>query len=190
MNHGLQRAARVTVFPDAEWRVISGETPHPRATFTRFVLPLALIPAASWALDLLLFGGYASGGNVSLGASQIFRGGLMAYAGMVLSICLCAASIVIVAPLFTGLRNWSRALQVAAYSSAPVLLGGILLILPNLAFALIVPYFHGLYLQYAGLQHVLAVKERDAAQYVALSTLLLMVLSTIVGALGMWAGLL
>lgn len=187
----LLRAVRLTVSPGDEWRTICEEEPRPRAIVAFFVLPLALIPAASWIAGLLLFGQDPDGGRggTSMDIGQILRGGLAAYFGMVLSVCLCAASIVIVAPLFTGVRSWPRALQVAAYSAAPVLLGGLMLILPNLVFALIVPFFHGLYLQYAGLQHVLGVKERDAAEYVALSTMLLMALSTAVGALAMRAGI-
>jgi hypothetical protein len=45
-------------------------------------------------------------------------------------------------------------------------------------------------LQYAGVQHVLQVKEGAAAEYVALSTILLSFLSTAIGGLGGWLGVL
>ena len=191
MNRTLLRAARIIISPNAEWRVVADERPHPRTIIALFVLPLALIPAAGWILGLLLFGNSADGGRDStpVAIGQIVHSGLITYFAVVLSVVLCAASIVIVAPLFSGLRSWPRALQIAAYSAAPVLIGGLLLILPNLVFALIVPFFHGLYLQYAGLQHVLAVKERDAAEYVALSSTLLMVFSTALGAAGIGLGI-
>ena len=189
MQRIVLRALRLIVSPDDEWRSIREEEPSP-AVIARFVLPLAIIPAASWGLGLMLFGiGMANGrGGAVLGIGQIVYSGLIAYIGVVLSICLCAVAIAALAPLFACPRDWPRALQVAAYSAAPVLIGGLVLVLPDLASLLILAFFHSLYLQYAGLQHVLAVKERDSAEYVALSTVLLMVLSTIMGALGGWLG--
>lgn len=186
------RAVRLTVAPNEEWRTIRDEKPRARAILALFVLPLALIPAASWSLGLLLFGddGRSARNGVAFGIAQVVHGGLIAFFGVVLSICLCALSILVLAPLFSCLRDWRRALQVAAYSAAPVLIGGLVLILPDLVYTLILAFFHSLYLQYAGLQHVLAVKERDAAEYVALSTVLLMVFSTVMGALGGWLGVL
>lgn len=191
MTRALLRAVRLTVSPNDEWRTIGDEAPRARAIVALFVLPLALIPAVSWSLGLLLFGNDAGGGrHGALGIAQIVHGGLIAFFGVVLSICLCAVSIVVLAPLFACVRDWPRALEVAAYSAAPVLIGGLVLVLPNLLSVMILAFFHSLYLQYGGLQHVLGVKERDAAEYVALSTVLLMVLSTTVGALGSWLGVL
>lgn len=188
MYRALRSAVRVTFSPDAEWRTIKGEEPRARTIFAFFVLPLALIPAVSWSLGLLLFGNDAGSGALDFG--QIARGGLIAYLSMALSICLYAASIVALAPLFGCPRDWSRALQVAAHSAAPVLIGGLVLVLPNVAFVLLLPFLHSLYLQYAGLQQVLAVKESAAAEYVALSNMLLMVLATALGPLGTWLGIL
>ena len=190
MLRALLRAVRLTVAPGEEWPKIRDEGPRVLPIIALFVLPLTLIPAASWSLGLLLFGNDAGGSHSDLDLVRIMRGGLIAYFGVVLSIGLCAVSIVILAPLFAGRRNWPRALQVAAYSAAPVLLSGLVLIVPNLAYVLILPFFHSLYLQYAGLQHVLGVRERDAAEYVALSCMLLMVFSTALGAFAGWLGIL
>lgn len=192
MYRALLRAVRLIVSPEDEWRAIRDEQPRVRELTTHFVLPLALIPAASWGLGMLLFGNGPDGARAGTvqGIEQIVRGALTAYAGVVLSIGLCAVAITALAPLFGCLRDWRRALHVAAYSSAPVLLGGLVLVWQDLVFVLILAFFYGLYSQYAGLQHVLAVKERDAAEYVALSTVLLIVLSTAAGALGAWLGVL
>ena len=186
MLRALLRAVRLTVAPGKEWPKIRDEGPRVLPIIALFVLPLALIPAASWSLDLLLFGNDAGGSHTDLDLIQIVWRGLITYFGVLLSIGLCAASITLLAPLFAGRRNWPRALQVAAYSAAPVLLSGLVLIVPNLAYVLILPFFHSLYLQYAGLQHVLGVRERDAAEYVALSSMLLMVFSTALGAFAGW----
>lgn len=190
MTQTLRRALRLTASPGEEWQLIKAEEPLAAAIVFRFLLPLALIPAVSLSLGLLLSGIDAGGRHATLDLVQIVRGGLIVYVGVVLSVCLSAASIMILAPLFAAPRDWPRALRVAAYSASPVLLCGLLLLVLNLSYVLILPFFHGLYLQYAGLQHVLAVKERDAAEYVALSSMLLMALSTALGAFAGWLGIL
>lgn len=155
-------------------------------------MPLACVPAASWSLGLLLFGGSAGtsrAGSV-LGIEQILRGGLVVYVCAILSLLSLSASVFALAPLFDCRRDWRRALQVAAYSGAPVLLGGVILIMPDLAFALLLPCLHGAYLLYGGLQIVLGVKEDQAAEYVALGVVLLTIATTAMGALGAALGIL
>ena len=157
-----------------------------------YVLLLSLIPAAGWSTGLWLFGNET---NVGRGAQissvgQIAYRGLVAAAGFVLWVVLCAATLVALARLFGAARDWARALQVAAYSATPVALAGLLLIQPNLLSVLIIAFFYSLYLQYLGVQQLLKVKERDAAEFIALNTMAVMVLSTLLGALGGWLGLL
>ncbi len=191
MNRILLRAARLIVAPDREWQVINDEGPRPLA-LARYVLPLSLIPAAGWALGLWLFGNVTGvGRNAGIsGVGEILYGGLLASAGVVLWILLSAGSMLAVARLFGGARDWLRALQVAAYSATPALIAGLLLIQPDLMSILIIAFFYSLYLQYLGVRHLLQVKERDAAEYVALSTILLLVSSTGIGSLGGWLGVL
>jgi len=191
MNSILRRAARIVAAPDQEWRSVQAEPARPLAVML-YVLLLSLIPAAGWSAGLWLFGNETDvgrGAQIS-GAGQIAYRGLVASAGFVLWVVLCAAAMVALARLFGGARDWARALQVAAYSATPVALAGLLLIQPNLLSVLIIAFFYSLYLQYLGAQHLLNVKERDAAEFVALNTMAVMLLSTLVGALGGWLGLL
>jgi hypothetical protein len=191
MNSILRRAARIVAAPDQEWRSVQAEPARPLAVML-YVLLLSLIPAAGWSTGLWLFGNETNvgrGAQIS-GVGQIVYHGLLAAAGFVLWVVLCAATLVALARLFGAAHDWARALQVAAYSATPVALAGLLLIQPNLLSVLIIAFFYSLYLQYAGVQHVLQVKEGAAAEYVALSTILLSVLSTAIGALGGWLGVL
>jgi len=191
MNWIWRRAARIIAAPDAEWRSVQAEPARPPAVML-YVLVMSLIPAAGWSAGLWLFGNETDvGRGVPIsGVGQIAYHGLLASVGFVLWVVLCAAAMVALARLFGGARDWARALQVAAYSGTPVALAGLLLIQPNLLSVLIIAFFYSLYLQYAGVQHVLQVKEGAAAEYVALSTILLSVLSTAIGGLGGWLGVL
>ena len=191
MNWIWRRAARIVAAPDQEWRSVQAEPARPLAVML-YILLLSLIPAAGWSTGLWLFGNETSvgrGAQIS-GVGQIAYRGLLAAAGFVLWVVLCAATLVALARLFGAARDWARALQVAAYSATPVALAGLLLIQPNLLSVLIIAFFYSLYLQYMGVQQLLNVKERDAAEFVALNTMALMLLSTVLGAFGGWLGLL
>ncbi len=69
------------------------------------------------------------------------------------------------------------------------MLSGVLLVLPMLSFATLLAVCHSFYLQYVGVNRVLGVKEGEAAEYVALVAVLLVVSSTLLGALASWVGI-
>ena len=182
----VQRALRLILSPDKEWRAVASEPPESRSILASFVLPLACIPAAAWCFNLSVFGGEGGhdGERAAIGLSQVLSGGLTVWISSVLSILVLATSVYVLAPLFVHGRDWPGALKVAAFSAAPVLLGGAILAVPDVAYTILLPVFHSFYLQYSGLQHVLGVKEDSAAEYVALSIVLCAIASTALGALG------
>ncbi len=153
-----------------------------------FVLPLACIPAACWSLGLALSGGGVARDRAVVGLAQIIHSGTVVFFGTLLSVFLLFATLLLLAPLFACRREWRRVLQVAAYSCAPVFLAGVVLVLPDLAYAVTLAVMHSLYLQYGGVRHVLGVKDDEAAEYVALAVMLLIAASTLAGAAGSWLG--
>lgn len=181
----VRLAVRLTVYPNAELKRIGQESPGQGRILKSFLLPLALIPALSWCLGLQL-----SGEAMQMDWIQIVHRGAVVYFGTLMTIYLLAASIYVLGPLFSVGRVWGRAFQVAAYSSAPLMLAGLVLVLPVLAFAMLVAACHSFYLQYVGVSSILGAKEEDAAEYVALVVVMLSVLSTLLGAFGSWLGVL
>ena len=178
--------------PDEEWRAIGEEVPDQWSIVGSFVLPLASIPAAGWSAKLALFGsdGGQDGDGGAMELAQVLQGGLTVWIFSVLSVFVLASSIYILAPLFVRTRDWPRALQVAAYSSAPIWLGGFILAIPEVAYAELLAVFQAFYVLYVGLKRILGVKEDNAAEYVALSIVLLTVATTLLGALGGALGML
>jgi hypothetical protein len=179
MTSIIRRACRIIVAPAAEWPVVAAENPNTSTLLCRFVLPLAIIPAAGWSLGVWLFN-HAGGGADGL---TIARAGLTVVIGVLLWVCLSAALMMLSARWFNGARSWLRALQVAAYSLTPVLLSGLLLALADLMAVWIIALFHSFYLQFVGVQPMLGIKPTDAAEFVAVNTMALMVMSSIIGAL-------
>ncbi len=188
----LRRAFRLSVSPGEEWRAVGGEAPDARAVLTRFVAPLSCLPVLWWTLNRLLIpGSGADGGDgPAPDVAAAIGAGLTLYASILLSVCLLAASIWLLAPLFDRPRDWPRAFAVAAYSSSPLLLGSVLLVLPDLAYLLLLAAFQSAYLLYGGLHIVFGAREDRAAEYVALSTMLLILASTLLGGLGSALGVL
>ena len=186
MRRAVQRAVRLILSPDEEWRAIAREPQEPWLLLGSFVLPLACIPAGAWSLSLSLLGREdgRSGERVTVGLAQIVLGGLSVWAYSVLSVLMLASSTYILAPLFVDMRDWARALKVGAFSAAPVLLGGIILVVPEVSYAILLLAFHSCYLMYVGLQRVLHVKERNAAECVALCIVMFTIASTALGSLG------
>jgi hypothetical protein len=183
MKWVVGRAVRITIAPGTEWLAILQEVPYWGRSLASFVLPLALIPAASWCIGLLL-----SSKEPTAQFTWILHRGAIVYLSAVLSVSLLAVSLYVVAPVFGGVRSWGRALQVAAYSSAPVLIGGFLLVIPDMVFAMLLAAFHGFYLQYVGVQHLLRVAENRAAEFVAIEIVAFIVLSTLLGTFFSWLG--
>ncbi len=192
MHAALLRAVRIVLWPTEEWEVIEKEVAKPLVLLSGFVLPLACIPAVCWALGLALFGGkgVVAGDSAEIDLGRIAHGGFEALVGSLASVLLLALSLFVLAPLFARRRSWQRVLQVAAYSSAPVLLAGFLLVMPDLVFVPLFAAVHAFYLLYVGVQRILGTKMDEAAEYVALVVVLLVVASTLLGALGSWSGIL
>jgi hypothetical protein len=188
MRAALRRAVRITFWPSDEWLVIREEIPGQMALLTGFILPLCFIPAACWSMGLALFAGRGVVAADDPNFAQIVQGGLTALLGSVASVLLIAVSLYLLVPLFAKSRNWARSLQVAAYSSAPAFLAGVLLILPDLVFGLMIAAVHCFYLQYLGVQAVLGVKSGDAAECVALVIVLFILASTLLGSVGSQVG--
>ena len=159
--------------------------PDQREIMRKFVLPLACIPASAWVPGLVLFNP-----GKPLDPVRLVHSAAVVYFGAVGSVLLLAASLFLLAPLFMRRRNWARSLQVAAFSSAPTLLSGIVLLIPDLAFATLPAIFYTFYHLYVGAQRALGVKEGDSTEYVALVIVLFIIGSTLAGAFGSSLGLL
>lgn len=93
------------------------------------------------------------------------------------------------AGFFEAIRDWDRAVAVAAYAATPVLLCGALLVIPILVVASIAGFVHFLALSHMGLQRVLGCRAEDGAAFTAATCLFALVASMLLGGLCSAAGL-
>jgi hypothetical protein len=146
----IDRAKNIIVQPAREWDVISMETPNANQIITGYVLPLA------GAAALAAFIGYAFVGINMFGVRVagidwgIYQA-LTILIGAFVSVYLAALIIDALAPSFQSEKNFNRSLQLVAYSFTPAWLGGLLALIPSLAFIGSLFGLYSLYLLYIGL---------------------------------------
>jgi hypothetical protein len=183
----LRRAAALVLSPQREWAAIASERPSAFAVLLGSVLPLAAIPAAAWMIGLALFGMelVVAGEPIARpGAATILRAGLATYLGSLGSVAALASAIWLIAPMYGARRrDWGGAWTVAAFGTTPVWLAGVLLLKPALVVAILPVLLYCAYLYHCGLRALSFARDPEAAEYVAISIVLLLAASTLAGGL-------
>jgi hypothetical protein len=171
----MPRIIRIVVSPRDEWTRIANERSHGAVAYG---LALPLLPALA---------SFMMGRSAELPLPQ--HAVSATYLAGVLSIFAVAAAFWLLAQFDARDASLGRCLQVAAYGATPLMLASLLLFTPVLVIAAvgILPYVF--YLYYLGVQQVLRVPAREAAQFVAIALAAALVASTLggagVGALGL-----
>lgn len=169
--------------PEGAWSRIAAERPAPLEVLLGYAIPWSLLPAAAWALGLVLFPHDIGGAAAARDATGALVAGAWTFAGSLLTVGLLAAAITAVAPMYGIRRSFPASLRVAAFGMTPLWLAGALLIKPALVLVLVVAALHALVLVHSGLRLVLNVKPGEAAEYAAVSAFLTLVASSLVGGL-------
>jgi hypothetical protein len=155
----LNRVKAILLTPHAEWHVIAKEKSEASALFIRYLAILALIPALARCIGTSLIGGYAPIPSSLVGA-------LVTYVSAFAVVYILALIIDALAPRFQAQKDFARALKLAVYSSTPVWMAGLFLLVPGLSF-LVILGLHGVYLLWAGLPVLMQVPAGKALPYAA-----------------------
>lgn len=141
------------------------------ATLARVTLPLALLPAVAWTAGQVFEGDLAPRPE-AMAASFLSTLGLC-----IASVLLLAAGFYLLAPFFGATRHWRRSVALAAFAASPVLLSGVLLVMPVMIVVSVAACVHCFALCYLGAQSVLGCREEDAAMLVAAVAMFVLVSS-------------
>jgi hypothetical protein len=174
----VDRAKNIIMTPKTEWPVIAAETPNTTEILTGYVIPLALIPAVATVIGHGVFGG-------AFGASLSFAIGsaVVSFITTVLGVYLTALVTDYLAPNFGSQKNFGRAMQLVAYAYTPAWIGGILGIVPAIAWLGMLAGLYGLYLMYLGLPHMMKTPEDKTIIYLVVVIIILFVISMILAAI-------
>jgi hypothetical protein len=183
----IERAKNIIIKPKDEWNVISQETTTVTGVVTGYLLILALIPAIAVFVkqgvigyNIPLFGHVP--GSISLGV----KSAIVSYISNVGAAFLSAFIIDALAPSFGSQKNFTKAMQLVAYSYTPMLIAGIFTMIPYLGILGIVGLY-GLYILYLGMKPMMQTPDDKVTTYFIVSLLVIIVLyfviSMILGAI-------
>jgi hypothetical protein len=160
----IGRIKRILLEPKAEWARIDVEPDTVGGIFTRWVLPLAAIPAIAGMIGALLFGYGAFGFVYRPPVAEAAAGALIRYVMTLAGTFVLALIIDALAPTFGGTKSKVQAMKVAAYAATASWLAGIFGIVPSLAILGLLGLY-SLYLLYLGLPRLMKVAEDKALPY-------------------------
>jgi Yip1 domain len=179
----LRRIVRIVVYPQTEWEKIAREQPTIDELIRRFILPLCLLAPIATVIGMKFFDAEWDPDNGYLvPAKEIFAAGATTLFTSIVSVFALAGIFVLIAPLYGSSRHFPTALKVATFGAVPMLLAGATLILPVMAIIGLFGLGHSLFLYWLGVKEVLHVGRDHQAEFVGISMMLLIVLSTLAGA--------
>ncbi len=159
----IGRVKGILLSPDTEWLKIAYEMPDVKKILLSYVLILALIPAISIFIGLGLLSGYIS---ISGGAIQA----IIQLFTALLSTCITAFIVYMLAQGFDSVKDFGRALQLVAYSLTPLWILSIMNILSTLWFlpilAMLAGGVYAVYLMYKGLPYIMKTPSEKAFPYI------------------------
>jgi hypothetical protein len=167
MNNLVDRAKNIVLAPKTEWAVIDAEPTSIQDIYTRYLVPLALIPAVAGFIGASIVG-------ISVPVLGTVRTGF--FTGLVQAVLQFGVSLAMIyvfgviidalAPTFAGQRNPLAAFKVAAYSMTPAFLAGIFSLIPALSIFGILGLY-SIYVLYLGLPRLMRAPEDKAVAYTA-----------------------
>jgi hypothetical protein len=147
----VDRAKQISLQPKAAWRVIDAEPHTPQSLFVPYMLILAAIPAVAGfiGMSVLGFGGF--GLSMRL---PIFNGLTIMVTTYVMTLVMTFAMgwlVSTLAPTFGGRSDLISGLKIAVFGSTPMLLAGVLNLIPALGVLGLLVAIYSLYVIYLGL---------------------------------------
>lgn len=147
----IERAKAITINPAATWPVIEAEKHDAKSLFVPYLLILAAIPAVCSFIGLSLVGMGGFGFSFRV---PIASGLAMMVTTYVLSLVMTFVLgwiISALAPTFGGKSDLVQGLKLAVFASTPMMLAGVLNILPALSIVGLIAALYGLYVMFLGL---------------------------------------
>jgi hypothetical protein len=174
----ITRAKNILLSPKTEWLVILTETETPQSLLSKYVIPMALIPAIAFFIGYGLIGIDA----VIIRISGIRWGVIMAVDSFITSIItyyICTYVVDALAPSFSSEKNIGKSAQLVAYSYTAVWVAGIFNILPSLSILGILGLY-SIYLFYLGLPVMKKTPEDKRISYMIVSAIVIIVVGLVV----------
>jgi len=172
----IERAKNIIISPAKEWDIIAAEQPDTGKIITGYVLPLA----GAAALAAFIGYGFITTrylGGINWGIYYAVYALISAIVGVFISAFVIDA----LAPSFGSEKNMGRSVQLVSYSYTPFWVGGLLAILPIIAFLGVIAGLYGFYLLYIGMPKLKKTPPDKHAGYFVVSLLVMIAVYFILG---------
>ena len=174
----INRVKSILLTPKTEWPVIETEQTDVKSLTINYLLPLALITAIAGFIGFGLIGQNVFGVHIGT-AGYGLRYALTSLLSTIGGAFLTAYIIDLLAPNFGSEKNFLQSFKLVIYSYTPMLVAGILLIIPSLGILATLAGLYGLYLLYIGLQPLKKTPDDKKTSYFVVS-LIVVILGSIV----------
>jgi hypothetical protein len=188
----VERVQAICLKPKDTWPTIAAEPETTQGLYTNYIMPLAAIGPIAAFIGMSLIGVSTILGSIR---TSVVGGLVQAVISYALGLvgCYVAAYIAAqLAPSFGGEKNVVSGLKLIAYSSTPVWVASIILILPQLGIVTLLAALYGLYVLYLGVPPVMKVTPDKQAVYTIILfvvwVVVFMAIGAIVAALRIGAG--
>lgn len=188
----INRAKSILLTPKTEWSLIESEQTDVKTLTTNYMLPLALIPAIAGFIGFGLIGQNVFGMHIG-SAGYGLRYAIVNLVSTIGGAFLTAYIIDLLAPSFGSEKNFLQSFKLVVYSYTPMMVAGILLIIPSLSILATLAGLYGLYLLYIGLQPLKKTPEDKKTSYFVVSLIVVIlgsfVLSSILSSIFITSGI-
>jgi hypothetical protein len=179
----IERAKNILLTPKTEWDVIAGETAAPMTLVTGYVLPLAGLAAIAGFLSSAVIG-TSLGPLGSYHMPMGWAAGLAVYS-LVMAVVACfviAFIIDLLAPTFSGTKNFNAAFAVTVYAYTAGWVGQLFRVVPWVGWLIgLIISLYGIYLLYLGLPRLMKCPVEKSAGYTVLVIITAIVVTVIIG---------
>ena len=188
----INRAKSILLTPKTEWSLIESEQTDVKTLTINYLLPLALIPAIAGFIGFGLIRQNVLGMHIG-SAGYGLRYAIVNLVSTIGGAFLTAYIIDLLAPSFGSEKNFLQSFKLVVYSYTPMMVAGILLIIPSLSILATLAGLYGLYLLYIGLQPLKKTPEDKKTSYFVVSLIVVIlgsfVLSSILSSIFITSGI-
>jgi len=179
----IQRIKDIILKPKETWPTIKAEAAGIGQVFTGYAMILAAIYPIFGLLGMVLIGhGYGPiGFKIPFVSALIWA--IVWYVLTLVALYVYALIINALAPSFGSTQNLTNAYKLAVYSSTPMFIAGILMIIPALGILVLLISLYSFYLLYVGLPIMMDTPKAKQVGYFVVILIIMIVVYFVIGAI-------
>jgi Yip1-like protein len=176
------RVVNIITKPESEWRTIAGESADVAGLFRDYAVPLSAIPAFCRFVGMSVVGvSVPFLGTVRTDVVRSLAGAIVSWVLSLVGTWLAGLIVEKLAPTFQSRSDPVQALKLVIYAMTPVWVAGVLNLVPALGILVILAALYSIYLFYLGLPPVMGTPPDKVIPYMAVSAVVVIVVSIVLG---------